>query len=66
MSRDVHGRGPRVFAGKALTQRLGVAGLLADLFQRGVALSHGGEAIGHPPGSGANIVIPLGIGSRVR
>ena len=36
MSRDVHGRGPGVFAGKALTQRLGVAGLLADEFPDGV------------------------------
>ena len=36
MSRDVHGRGPVVFAGKALTQRLGVAGLLADEFPDGV------------------------------
>jgi hypothetical protein len=55
--------GPRRPGGLALTV---VAGLLADSFQRGVALSHGGEAIGHAPGSGANIVVALGIGSRVR
>ena len=42
-----------------------VAGMLADSFQRGVAPFHGGEAIGHAPGSGANIVVALGIGSGV-
>ena len=42
-----------------------VAGLLTGSFQLGVALSHGGEAIGYPPGSGVNIVIPLGVGSGV-
>ena len=66
MSRGVHERGPRVFAGLALTQRLGVvAGLVADSFQPGVALSHGGEAIGYAPGSRTNVVIALGTGSGV-
>ena len=62
---------PQVRAGTTANAALAlavtvVAGLLADSFQRGVALSHGGEAIGHAPGSGANIVVALGIGSRVR
>ena len=51
--------------GVALALRV-VAGPLAGSFQLGVALSHGGEAIGYAPSSGANIVIPLGIGSGVR
>ena len=50
MSRDVNERGPRVFAGQALTQRLGV---VADSFQQGVALPYGGEAIGYASGSRA-------------
>ena len=50
--------------GVALALRV-VAGLLAGSFQLGVALSHGGEAIGYAPSSGVNIVIPLGIGSGV-
>ena len=50
--------------GVALALRV-VAGLLAGSFQLGVALSHGGEAIGYAPGSGANIVVALGVGSGV-
>ena len=42
-----------------------VAGLLAGSFQLHIALSHGAEAIGYAPGSGANIVVALGVGSGV-
>ena len=42
-----------------------VAGLLADSLQQRVGLPHGGEATGHPPGSRANVVVALGIGSGV-
>jgi hypothetical protein len=50
--------------GVALALRV-VAGLPAGSFQLGIALSHGAEAIGYAPGSGANIIVALGVGSGV-
>ncbi len=41
-----------------------VAGLLADSLQQRVGLPNGGEAIGHPPGSRANVVVALGVVGR--